>query len=88
MLCQKNKKFFEHIYNTLTFPCEKNKTVSFTSSRVKNIFAPSNPSRFVAKSMKNEKSLLDFQQVLVVYLNPLQSTYSFDVQLCSHLPDQ
>ena len=30
-------KTVEHIYNTFTFPCEKSKMVSFTSSIMKNI---------------------------------------------------
>ena len=39
----------EHIHNTFTVPCEKSKTVSFASSIMKNIVAPSARSRFPAK---------------------------------------
>ena len=36
----KNKKINEHISNAPTVSCQKTKTVSSTSSRMKNIFAP------------------------------------------------
>ena len=36
----------EHIHNTLTVNCEKFKRVSFTSSIMRNIVAPSAQSRF------------------------------------------
>ena len=39
----------EHIYNTLTVPCEKSKMVSFASSIMKNIAAPAVQSRFPVK---------------------------------------
>ena len=39
----------EHIHNTFKVPCEKSKTISFASSVMKNIFAPSARSRFSVK---------------------------------------
>ena len=39
-------KSAEHIHNTSAVPCEKSKTVSFASSIMKNIVAPSAQSRF------------------------------------------
>ena len=36
----------EHIHSTFTVPCEKPKMVSFASSIMKNIIAPSTRSRF------------------------------------------
>ena len=37
------------MYNTLTFPCEKSKMVSFNSSIMKNIVVFSSQSRFPVK---------------------------------------
>ena len=42
-------KIVEHIHNTFTAPCEKSKMVSFASSIMKSIVAPSAQSRFPAK---------------------------------------
>ena len=42
-------KIVEHIQNTSTAPCEKSKAVSFVSSIMKNIVAPSAQSRFLVK---------------------------------------
>ena len=44
-------KLYDDIRNTFTVPCEKSKTVSFTSSIMKNIAAPSARSRFPLKSI-------------------------------------
>ena len=38
-------KLYDDIYNILTVPCEKSKTVSFTSSVMKNIVVSSFPSQ-------------------------------------------
>ena len=45
----KQNKTMEHIHNTFTVPCEKSKMVSFVSSLMKNIVAPSSLSRFPVK---------------------------------------
>ena len=45
----RKNKVVEHTYITLTFPCEKFKMVSFTSSIMKNIVAFPSRSRFAVK---------------------------------------
>ena len=42
-------KSFDDIHNTFTVPCEKSKIVSFASSIMKQIVAPSSRSRFPVK---------------------------------------
>ena len=42
-------KILEHIYNTLTVPCEKSKVVSLAHSIMKNIAPPAAGSRFPVK---------------------------------------
>ena len=39
----------EHIHNTFTFPCQKSKTDSFSSSIIKNIAVFPSRSRFTVK---------------------------------------
>ena len=45
----KQNKIVEHIHNTLSFPCEKSKAVSFVPSRIKYIAVCHAPSRFPVK---------------------------------------
>ena len=64
----------EYIHKTLTVPCDKCKMVSFTSSIMKNFFAPAPLSRFPIKLICCIP--LDQHQGFVVYLNLLLSFYS------------
>ena len=64
------------MHNTLTAPCEKAKTFSFTFSRVKNIFAFLPCSRFLENCCIPFRSVC-VDQELGVYLNLLKSIYNF-----------
>ena len=69
----------EHIHNTFTVACEKSKMFFFSSSSImKNIvvlsFTYQSQFRFPANYLV--VLLLDYNQVLVVYLNLLLSFYS------------
>ena len=66
-------KSYDDDHNTLTVPCEKCNMISFTSSVMKNNNLLLLPSRFPIKSIS--LLLLDWHQVLVVYLNVLLSFY-------------
>ena len=43
--------YIKYIHNTLTFPCEKSKMVSFDSSIIKNIFVFAVQSKFPVKTI-------------------------------------
>ena len=72
----------QHIYNSVTVPCEKSKTVSFASSRIKNVLvfpALSNYAEILdcwiaLGSASNASCLLKFTAII-------QSSYYFKTRI-------
>ena len=50
IIFDKIKLLYNTFHNTATVPCEKSKTVSFGSSRIKNILVLSSPAKLAVKS--------------------------------------